>query len=825
MEPGRSLEAQREAELRFRRLFESSIVGVMVSLSNGRVLEANDTVLEMLGYTREELAAGVVNWRELTPAEWHWQNALAGEEMRLHGSTRAFEKEYFHKDGTRIPILVGIATLDADRVISIVTDLTASKRAEERKVAVVDTALDAVVGMDHAGIVTEFNPAAERTFGYTRAEAVGHSLAELMIPPRLRAAYTHALERNLGTGDAQIIGKRIEMSAVRRDGIEIPVELAVSRVGSGPTPSFVGFIRDISERKRVEHALVEQVAVAALGADIGSALVTGETLGEVLQHCCEAVVRRLGAAFARIWTLNAATNVLELQASAGQYTHIDGPHARVPVGMFKIGLIAEERRPHLTNAVQTDPRVGDHAWASREGMQSFAGHPLIVDGQLMGVMAMFARTALTDVALTALASIADAIAVRIRVWLADQANAVLEDQLRQSHKMEAVGRLAGGIAHDFNNLLSVVLGRSEMVIRELREGDPIRADVEEIRRAGERASELTRQLLTFSRRQVIETRVLDLDEMLTAMDRMLRRLVGENVELISASSPGLWSIRADPGSIDQVFMNLAINARDAMPGGGKLRMETANVVLDDDYARGHLGAKAGSYVMLAVTDTGVGMDRETQARMFEPFFTTKPTGQGTGLGLSTVFGIVQQSGGYITAYSEPGVGTTFKVYLPRVDGIAEEAHPVKPSTTPRGTETILLVEDEDQVRDVARGILTRHGYTVIAARNAGEALLQCEQAGQSIDLLLTDVVMPQMGGLELATRLLALRPDLKVLYMSGYTDDASLRDLVDGELAYLQKPLTVATLTRKVRMVLDARRSIRIKRATDGGATLRRVIS
>ena len=382
----------------------------------------------------------------------------------------------------------------------------------------------------------------------------------------------------------------------------------------------------------------------------------------------------------------------------------------------------------------------------------------------------------------------------------------LEEQLRQSQKMEAIGQLAGGVAHDFNNLLSVVLSYADLILADLESDDVIRGDVEEIRRAGERAAALTRQLLMFSRQQVIEPKVLDLNDVLSGVDKMLRRLVGEDVELTTIHGPSLGHIRADPGSVEQVLMNLVVNARDAMPVGGKLTIETANFLLDEEYARAHIDAKPGAYVMLAITDTGSGMDKSTLARIFEPFYTTKEKGKGTGLGLSTVFGIVQQSGGTVWVYSELGVGTTFKVYLPRVDEAAEDMRSLVVSATLRGSETILLVEDEDQVRDVARGILLRQGYSVLDARNAGEALLLCEQHPGRIHLLLSDVVMPRMSGPALAKRLVRSRPDMKVLCMSGYTDDAAVRHgVIDAELAYLQKPLTVDSLSRKVRSVLDAR--------------------
>jgi two-component system cell cycle sensor histidine kinase/response regulator CckA len=389
---------------------------------------------------------------------------------------------------------------------------------------------------------------------------------------------------------------------------------------------------------------------------------------------------------------------------------------------------------------------------------------------------------------------------------AEEALRESERQRRQAQKMEAIGRLAGGIAHDFNNVLSVILSYGDMMLAEMKPDDRMRSDVEEIHRAGRRAADLTRQLLTFSRQQVLEPKVLDLNEVLLRMDRMLQRILGADVDLVSLPAPSLGRVRVDPTSIEQVIMNLVVNARDAMPTGGKLTLETGNVVLDETYARDHVDVQPGAYVMFAATDTGTGMDRATLARIFEPFFTTKEKGKGTGLGLSTVFGIVKQSSGSVWVYSEVGKGTSFKVYLPRVDAPVQASLSVPPSqATTRGNETILLVEDDDQVRTVAVGILRRNGYHVIEARSAGEALLHAERHSGVIHLLLTDVVMPYMSGPELARRLASASPDMKVVCMSGYTDESIVRHgVLEAPFAFIQKPLTPEALTRKVRDVLDA---------------------
>jgi CheY-like chemotaxis protein/two-component sensor histidine kinase len=382
----------------------------------------------------------------------------------------------------------------------------------------------------------------------------------------------------------------------------------------------------------------------------------------------------------------------------------------------------------------------------------------------------------------------------------------LQEQLRQAQKMEAVGQLAGGIAHDFNNLLTVIKGYGQLSLLQLKENDPLWGNIQEIEKATERAVHLTRQLLAFSRRQILDLKVLDLNTLLKDLDKMLRRIIGEDIELVILLDGNLGRVKIDPGQIEQVILNLAVNARDAMPSGGKLTIETANVVLDEEYANTHVGVIPGHYVRLSVTDTGLGMSQEVKEKAFEPFFTTKDKGKGTGLGLSTVYGIVRQIGGNVWVYSEPEYGTTFKIYLPRVEEELDTPHGRdETDSLPRGSETVLLVEDEPLVRDLAHRLLNQQGYNVLEAANGVQALrVAQEHAGENIHLLLTDVVMPQMGGKELADQLKMLRPDVKVLYTSGYTDDAIVHHgVLEPGTNFLQKPFSHKTLSHKVREALD----------------------
>jgi signal transduction histidine kinase/ActR/RegA family two-component response regulator len=489
---------------------------------------------------------------------------------------------------------------------------------------------------------------------------------------------------------------------------------------------------------------------------------------------------------------------------------------RIKVGESLDGRVASTGRALMLRDPANHPDLDpEHAASMRRfGYRGLLTVPAKIGDRVVGVLSFLTAreegfTAEDMAIATAFASHA-AIALENSRLLLESRRAYDElaetqGQLEQAQKMDAIGRLAGGVAHDFNNLLTVILGRTDILLHPLKPEDPVRRGIELIQRTAGRAADLTRQLLAFSRKQVLEPVVLDLSAVTTDMKDLLGRLIGEDIALLTTPTPGLGRVKADRGQIEQVVMNLAVNARDAMPQGGRLILETANVELDDEYVRRHVGARPGPHVMLAVSDTGTGIPREIQAQIFEPFFTTKEQGKGTGLGLATVYGIVKQSGGYIEVDSEPGQGTTFRIYLPRLDAAAVTVdRNARPAAAVGGTETILLVADEEGVRELARDILRASGYTVLEARNGAEALLLCERHQGPLDMLLTDVVMPRMSGRELAERLAPLRPELSVLYMSGYTDDAVIRHgVLAAGTAFLQKPFTPAALVLRVRETLD----------------------
>ena len=574
-------------------------------------------------------------------------------------------------------------------------------------------------------------------------------------------------------------------------------------------------VRDLEAAALAETgiALARQRALATTTA-VDRSMVRLVDEGELLKAVCDIAVDIGGYRMAWVGLAESdAARTVRPAASAGHEAdylrniHVtwgDDPHGQCP-----IGTAIRTGRPDVAQRIDADPRLAP--WrdeALRRGYASCAALPLMAKDGCLGALAVYSADpgGFDAQEMELLVELAGDLAYAVDAIRTRRALHATEDQLRQAQKLEAIGRLAGGVAHDFNNLLTVISGHAQLMLAAVDPADPLVSGLRHILGCADRAAALTRQLLAFGRKQVLEPRNLDLNGILSGIERMLRRIIGEDVDFTCRPAPDLWTVYVDPGQVEQVILNLVVNARDAMPQGGRLVIETANAVLDGHYVRTHPDVRPGEYAMLAVSDSGCGMTPETLARLFEPFFTTKPRGRGTGLGLATAYGIVKQSGGYIWPYSEPGRGATFKVYLPRVPEPAESITAAPhPSPHRGGTETVLVVEDDDGVRELVARVLSANGYRVIQAENAGAALLACEQQPEDVALVLTDVVMPQMGGRQLIERLQAIRPGILPLYMSGYADNAvGHHGRLDPGTAFLQKPFSPGRLLSKVRDVIDA---------------------
>ena len=620
-----------------------------------------------------------------------------------------------------------------------------------RQTLAMDSGVDGIALIDEKGLHVYANASFAEMLGFAGPQQI------LGKPWRLVHAFQDMdrMEPEIRRSLAQNQKWTSSIDLKRPNGSKLSVELTVAAMPGGGT---VCVCRDLSERQRAEQAQAE----------------------------AEAKYRAL------VEQVNAITYIAEIGID-GDW-HYVSPQVQSILGYSQEEWLAESR--NWAKLIHPDdlPTVVQAEKASVQGAPFQAEFRLKrKDGR---------EVWLSDTAVVVKGSNAHPVMEGIIVDITERK--LLETQLQQSRKMEAVGRLAGGIAHDFNNLLTIITGYTDLALGRPSVPLELRSDIERIENAAGRAAALVRQLLAFSRKQVLQPKTLDLNAIVENMDRLLRRVIDDNIEMTTKVQPDLGKVKADPAQIEQVIMNLVVNARDAMPKGGKLVLETSNTNLDATYAMEHTSVKSGKYVMLAVSDTGVGMDAETVAHIFEPFYTTKESGRGTGLGLSTVYGIVKQSGGYIWVYSEPRKGSTFKVYLPRVEEAVEEPTPKKvPMGDHRGSETVLLVEDEEAVRELVRTILTNQGYEVIVARDPRHAEEIAGKFPREIHLLLTDVVMPGTSGRELAARIMANRPGIRVLYMSGYTENVvTSGGLLEDGLTFLQKPFSPAVLVQKIREVL-----------------------
>ncbi|CAN5750914.1 hypothetical protein BH11MYX3_BH11MYX3_15960 [soil metagenome] len=750
--------ALRVGERRFRAMIEKGQDGISLLTADARTLYQSPAVERMIGYTAEQ--AQEMSWQDFVdPDQQPALHRTLGDLVAVPGSTRHLEFRIRHRDGSRrwleLTATNFLADPDIGALVTNFRDITQRKSLARELDGFFEVSLEllCIAGMD--GRFRRLNPAWERALGWSRAELTGRPWLEFVHPDDLEATEREGAKLAAGAVTIEFANRyRTNWGTYRwlqwtctplvEDGL------------------IYATAHDVTERRLAREQLI---LLASIVSSSGDAIFSRGLDGAI-----------------RSWNRGAEnlTQYTAAEAIGQPVTMLYPADQRAELATVRVqpdgGNLGEQREMVLVR------KDGSHVEVS------MSSAPLQTEtGEVIGA-----------------SIIARDISERRR------GEAVLrrtEEQLLQAQKMEAIGSLAGGVAHDFNNLLTVILSYADMMLEELNPSDPLHADLEQIRQSGVRASVLTRQLLAFSRKQILEPRVLDLNQVVVGVQRMLDRVLGEDIDLSLLTSPRLGRVFADAGQLEQVLMNLVVNARDAMPDGGNLTIETSNADLDASYAEAHVGVTAGAFVLLAVTDTGSGMDRATQARIFEPFFTTKQVGKGTGLGLATVFGIVQQSGGHIWVYSEPAIGTTFKIYLPRVDREVDPQELGVDASRPRGgVETILLVEDDAQVRTIMRSVLRKHGYNVLEAMNGGEAFLVCEQFTATIHLLLTDVVMPHMSGRQLAERLAKLRPAMKVLYVSGYTEDTIVHHgVLDAGIEFLPKPITPDALLAKVRQVLDGR--------------------
>jgi PAS domain S-box-containing protein len=766
-------EALREREEQYSTLLETMEEGYYEVDLAGSLTFINDSFSKM--HARENML-GMNNREYMSKETARRVYEIFNGVYKTGQPVRLVEWEIVKGDGQKAIVEASVYLVEnsqGERIgfRGIERDITERKRAEEalrqseeRYRNILESMQEAYYENDLAGHFIFVNDALCKHLGYSKEELIGKVSRQFQDEANAKKTY-QAFNEIYRTGEPV---KALEAEYIRKDGTKGTYEVSASliRDAQGKPIAFRGVSRDITERKQAEEALrkseeryrtvLENIQDGYFENDLaGNFTFVNDVIGKHLGYTKEELI---GLNYRQYTDEENRKKLLQ------QYGELY--RTGVPIKILEVGYLAKDEGKVISEISTSLIRDSD-------------GKPIGFRG------------------------ISRDITERKQ---AEEEKRSLQEQLRQSQKMEAIGQLAGGVAHDFNNLLTVIKGYSQLSLLDLKEDNPLLGNIQEIEKATQRATDLTRQLLAFSRRQILDLKVLDLNVLLKDLDKMLRRIIGEDIELVTLLSKDLGKVKIDPSQIEQVIFNLAVNARDAMPSGGKLAIETANVELDEEYAHTHVNVAPGRYVRLSVSDTGVGMTQEVKERVFEPFFTTKEKGKGTGLGLSMVYGIVKQSNGNIELYSEPGRGTTFRIYLPRTEEEADTLHEREETDFfPKGSETVLLVEDDELVRDLANRLLTQQGYRVLKAANGQEALLVArEHVGETIHLLLADIVMPQMGGKELADWLKISRPNVKVLYTSGYADNAIVHHgVLDPGTHFLQKPFSLKTLSRKVREVLD----------------------
>ncbi len=737
----RAEQALRESEERWRSYVEHAPYGVFIADAQANYLEANPAACRITGYRVDELQS--MGIADLVPRRARRQ-ALAGFRDLLRDGRYHGELPFVRKDGDERWWSVAAVLMSEDRALGFVEDITdrreteaALQESERNYRTFIDATTDMVYVKDPAFRYTLINEAHRAFLGRPAEQVVGHTDFDL-LPEAVARECRHSDQQALEQGTVIVAEERMDERIF--EARKFPVTLQ-DGIGIG------AYLRDVTERVRAETALRESEAKFALAFRTSPYVIT-------IPRFSDGYLLEVNDAFTAVTGYSREEAIGTTTASLSLWEHEADRRA----------VVAD-----LLAGVRVNGR--EYRFRAKDGRR---------------IVGLFSCDLIDLNGERCILSSINDITERVR---AEQETTRLEEQLRQAQKMESVGRLAGGVAHDFNNMLGVILGHAELALEQLSAGQPLHDDLREIQRAAQRSADLTRQLLAFARRQTVAPRVLDLNDTLAGMLKMLRRLIGEDIDLAWIPGADLWPVKIDPAQIDQILANLCINARDAIVGTGKLTIETANISFDEAYCADHLDASPGHYVRIAVSDDGYGMDKQTLAHLFEPFFTTKGIGQGTGLGLATVHGIVRQNAGFINVYSEPGQGTTFHIYLPRSAEATPQPVERREELATSAGETVLLVEDEPAILAMSRTMLQRIGYHVLAAATPAEALRLAEAHSGDIDLLMTDVVMPDMNGRDLANALRALYPGLKCLFMSGYTANViAHRGVLDEGVHFIQSP-------------------------------------